>query len=214
MKEKIDINTWIRKDHFKFFSAFEEPFFGVTVDVDCTATYQEAKENNVSFFLLYLHKSLAAANQIDAFSYRIIDGEVWKYDVVHAAATINRPNGTFGFGYMDYHEDFEEFKIEANKEIEKVQATTGLIPSASGENVIHYSALPWLNFTSMSHARKFSFADSCPKISFGKVRDENGKKIMPVSIHVNHALMDGYHVAQFVDAYQELLNRKEVNHYV
>lgn len=214
MKEKIDINTWIRKDHFKFFSAFEEPFFGVTVDVDCTATYEEAKENNVSFFLLYLHKSLAAVNQIEPFSYRIIDGEVWKYDVVNAAATINRPNGTFGFGYMDFHEDFEDFKIEANKEIEKVQATTGLIPSASGENVIHYSALPWLNFTSMSHARKFSFPDSCPKISFGKVRNEHGKKIMPVSIHVNHALMDGYHVAQFVDAYQALLNKKEVKHYV
>ncbi|WP_293304963.1 chloramphenicol acetyltransferase [Pedobacter sp. UBA5917] len=214
MKEKIDISTWIRKDHFEFFSTFEEPFFGVTVDVDCTATYHEAKENGVSFFLLYLHKSLAAANQIEPFSYRIIDGEVWKYDVVNAAATINRPNGTFGFGYMDFHEDFEEFKTEANKEIEKVQTTTGLIPSSSGENVIHYSALPWLNFTSLSHARKYSFADSCPKISFGKVRDENGRKIMPVSIHVNHALMDGYNVAQFVDVYQKLLDRKEVNHYV
>lgn len=209
MKEKIDIDTWIRKDHFKFFSTFGEPFFGVTVEVDCTATYKEAKEKSVSFFLLYLHKSLAAANATEPFSYRIIDGEVWKYDRVNAAATINRPNGTFGFGYMDFHEDFEDFKTEANKEIEKVQATTGLIPSASGENVIHYSALPWLNFTSLSHARNFAFQDSCPKISFGKVRDENGKKIMPVSIHVNHALMDGYHVAQFVDAYQELLNRNE-----
>jgi len=209
MKEKIDIDTWIRKDHFIFFSTFGEPFFGVTVDVDCTATYKEAKEKSVSFFLLYLHKSLAAANAIEPFSYRIIDGEVWKYDRVNAAATINRPNGTFGFGYMDFYEDFEDFKTEANKEIGKVQATTGLIPSASGENVIHYSALPWLNFTSLSHARNFAFQDSCPKISFGKVRDENGKKIMPVSIHVNHALMDGYHVAQFVDAYQELLNRNE-----
>jgi len=209
MKEKIDIDTWIRKDHFIFFSTFGEPFFGVTVDVDCTATYKEAKEKSVSFFLLYLHKSLAAANAIEPFSYRIIDGEVWKYDRVNAAATINRPNGTFGFGYMDFYEDFEDFKTEAIKEIEKVQATTGLIPSASGENVIHYSALPWLNFTSLSHARNFAFQDSCPKISFGKVRDENGKKIMPVSIHVNHALMDGYHVAQFVDAYQELLNRNE-----
>jgi len=209
MKEKIDIDTWIRKDHFKFFSTFGEPFFGVTVEVDCTATYKEAKEKSVSFFLLYLHKSLAAANATEPFSYRIIDGEVWKYDRVNAAATINRPNGTFGFGYMDFHEDFEDFKTEANKEIVKVQGTTGLIPSASGENVIHYSALPWLNFTSLSHARNFAFQDSCPKISFGKVRDENGKKIMPVSIHVNHALMDGYHVAQFVDAYQELLNRNE-----
>ncbi|WP_231424671.1 MULTISPECIES: chloramphenicol acetyltransferase [Pedobacter] len=208
MREKIDINTWIRKDHFEFFNAFEEPFFGVTVDVDCTSTYHEAKETSVSFFLLYLHKSLLAANKIEPFSYRIIEGEVWKYDTVNAAATINRPNGTFGFGYMDYFSDFKLFEIEALNEIEKVKLTSGLIPSSSGENVIHYSALPWLNFTSMSHARKFSYNDSCPKISFGKVRDENNRKIMPVSIHVNHALMDGFHVAQFVDEYQTLLNNK------
>jgi chloramphenicol O-acetyltransferase type A len=211
MKEKIDINNWIRKDHFKFFSTFEEPFFGVTVELDCTATYKEAKEQNVSFFLLYLHRSLVAANQVEPFRYRIIDGEVWKYDTINAAATINRPNGTFGFGYMDFHEDFEAFRKEANQEIEKVKASTGLIPSLSGENVIHYSALPWLNFTALSHARNYAFQDSCPKISFGKLRNEKERKIMSVSIHVNHALMDGFNVAQFVDRYQALLNNKAIN---
>ncbi|MFC3559928.1 CatA-like O-acetyltransferase [Pedobacter jamesrossensis] len=210
MREKIDINSWQRKDHFNFFNTFEEPFFGVTVDVDCTSTYHEAKENNVSFFLLYLHKSLMAANRIENFSYRIIDGEVWKYDEVHAAATINRPNGTFGFGYMDFYNDFNEFKTHAIKEIKKVENTTGLIPSSSGENVIHYSALPWLNFTSLSHARNYSYKDSCPKISFGKVRDENERKIMAISVHANHALMDGFHVSQFVDSYQELLSKRAV----
>ncbi|GGI21913.1 chloramphenicol acetyltransferase [Pedobacter mendelii] len=208
MNEKIDINTWLRKDHFNFFNAFEEPFFGATVDVDCTATYKEAKALEVSFFLLYLHKSLVAANQIENFKYRIIDGEVWKYEQVHASATINRPNGTFGFSYMDFHENFEDFRLDASKEIERVKNTTGLVPASSGENVIHYSAIPWLNFTSLSHARNYSYKDSCPKISFGKVRDENGKKIMAVSIHANHALMDGFHVSQFVDAYQELLHEK------
>ena len=208
MKEKIDINAWLRKDHFNFFNTFDEPFFGLTVEIDCTATYQEAKANGVSFFLLYLHKSLVAANQIENFKYRIINGEVWNYKVVNAAATINRPNGTFGFGYFDYLENFNDFSAEANREIEKVKATSGLIPSSSGENVIHYSALPWLNFTSMSHARNYSYKDSCPKISFGRVRDEGNKKIMPVSIHVNHALMDGFHVAQFVDVYQQWLSQK------
>lgn len=206
MREKIDIDTWIRKDHFEFFNTFEEPFFGVTVDVDCTFTYQEAKEAGVSFFLLYLHKSLLAANQIESFRYRILNGEVWKYNTVNAAATINRPNGTFGFGYMDFFPEFETFNARALEEIENVKQSNGLIPSSSGDNVIHYSALPWLNFKSMSHARKFSYQDSCPKISFGKVRDENGRKIMGISVHVNHALMDGLHVSQFVDAYQQLLN--------
>lgn len=211
MKEKIDINTWIRKDHFNFFSAFEEPFFGVTVEVDCTASYKQAKEMSVSFFLLYLHKSLLAANKIEPFKYRIIDAEVWKFDEVHASATINRGNGTFGFSYMDFYEDFNNFNMYAKTEIEKVENSTGLIPSSSGENVIHYSALPWLNFKSLSHARNYSFNDSCPKISFGQVRDKGKRKIMSVSIHVNHALMDGFHVSQFVNAYQELLNTDTVN---
>ena len=29
----IDIATWNRKEHFEHFSAFDDPFFGVTVDV-------------------------------------------------------------------------------------------------------------------------------------------------------------------------------------
>ena len=36
MKKLIDIDNWKRKEHFLFFSKFEEPFFGVTVKVDCT----------------------------------------------------------------------------------------------------------------------------------------------------------------------------------
>ncbi|WP_316804894.1 chloramphenicol acetyltransferase [Pedobacter nototheniae] len=207
MRNKIDIDTWIRKDHFNFFNTFEEPFFGVTVDVDCTFTYREAKEMGVSFFLLYLYKSLTAANQIEAFKYRIIDNEVWKYDEVHASATISRPNGTFGFSYMDFSQDFSEFKTAALEEIKKVEKSNGLILGSSGQNVIHYSALPWLDFKSMSHARKFSISDSCPKISFGKFRNEGDKKLMPVSIHVNHALMDGFQVSQFVDCYQQLLQQ-------
>ncbi|RYG03106.1 MAG: hypothetical protein EOO02_09150 [Chitinophagaceae bacterium] len=66
----------------------------------------------------------------------------------------------------------------------------------------HLSALPWLNFTSISHARAFSFPDSCPKISFGKLSEVEGKSLMPVSIHVHHGLMDGFHVAQFVERFE------------
>jgi chloramphenicol O-acetyltransferase type A len=29
---------------------------------------------------------------------------------------------------------------------------------------------------------------------------------MSMSIHVHHGLMDGYHVGQFVDCFQELMN--------
>jgi chloramphenicol O-acetyltransferase type A len=206
MKQVIDIDTWVRRDHFNFFRQFEEPFFGVTVNVDCTTAYTRAKDHGQSFFLHYLHKALAAANSVEAFRYRIGGNEVFLYDVVNASPTINRPDGTFGFSYIDFNADFNVFAMEAQREIERVQNTTGLVPAVSGENVIHFSSIPWINFTSLSHARSFSFNDCIPKISFGKMTEVEGVKAMPVSVHVHHALMDGYHVGQFVERFQQLLN--------
>jgi len=207
MKTLLHIDNWNRKDQFRFFNQFEEPFFGITVQVDCTRAYQISKEHNYSFFLYYLHASLKAVNETEPFRYRIENDQVYIYDQVNASPTINRPDGTFGFSYMEYHPDFLVFAEHAREIIEEVRNTTGLIPAVSGENVIHYSSIPWLNFTSLSHARSFSFKDSCPKISFGKMTEQNGIRQMPVSVHVHHALMDGFHVAQFVDRFQEILLR-------
>ena len=206
MKTLIDIENWKRKEHFHFFSKFTEPFFGVTVKVDCTKAYAKAKEKQVSFFLYYLFRALKTANGIDNFKYRIIDNQVYEFETVNASPTINRPNGTFGFAYMDYVENEEEFYQKALKEIETIQNTNSLLPAVSGENVIHFSAIPWLDFTSISHARNFSHPDSCPKISFGKMTEINGIKSMPISIHGHHALMDGYHVGQFIEQFQKLMN--------
>jgi chloramphenicol O-acetyltransferase type A len=173
------------------------------VEVDCLKAYENAKLNNQSFFLKYLYASLLAANQVEPFKYRISEEEVWIYDQVNASPTINRPDGTFGFAYMEFFEDFTEFSAGARLEIERVQNSTGLVPADSGQNVIHYSSVPWLNFTAISHARSFSFKDSCPKITFGKLSEN---KRMPVSVHVHHALMDGFHVGQFVETFQDILN--------
>jgi chloramphenicol O-acetyltransferase type A len=206
MKRKLNIEKWERKDHFKFFNSFEEPFFGVTIDIDCTKAYKYCKEKGISFFLFYLHKSLVAANKIEPFRYRINNGKVFIYDKVNASPTINRPNGTFDFAYMEFFPEFSEFEAKAKLEIEKTRNSNGLTPAISGENVIHYSSIPWLRFTSMSHARSFAFKDSCPKISFGMMSKINGVQNMPVSIHVHHALMDGFHVGEFVNEFQKLMN--------
>ena len=67
MKQKLDLNTWNRKEHFLFFKQMEEPFFGVTVPIDCTKAYAKSKELGVTFFTYYLHKTLVAINTIEPF---------------------------------------------------------------------------------------------------------------------------------------------------
>jgi chloramphenicol O-acetyltransferase type A len=207
MKQKVDIETWIRKEHFKFFGQFEEPYYGVCVNVDCTAAYKFAKEKGVSFFLYYMYQSLSAAQIIEPFKYRWEGDDVFIYDRIDAGSTIGRANGTFGFSHIFYSASFDEFIAGANREVKRVQESNELERNPAG-NVIRYSALPWLDFTSLSHARMFAFRDTCPKISFGKLTESNGKRSMPVSIHVHHALVDGLHVGQYVDCFQDLMNKR------
>ncbi|RXM49229.1 chloramphenicol acetyltransferase [Flavobacterium sp. YO12] len=210
MKTLLDLENWNRKEHFAHFKQMEEPFFGVTVEIDCTKAYQTAKELNVSFFIYYLHKTLVAVNSVENFKYRIADDKIYINDHIDASATIGREDGTFGFSLIEYHPDFNLFKQNALAEIERIQNTTGLFTrSFDDDNLIHFSAIPWINFTSISHARSYTFPDSCPKISFGKMTtSETGKRTISMSVHVHHALMDGLHVGQFIYRFEEEMNHK------
>jgi chloramphenicol O-acetyltransferase type A len=151
---------------------------------------------------------LIVVNELEAFRYRIDDNQIYIYDQIDGSATIGREDGSFGFSLIKYNRDFNIFKRTALAEINRVQNTPGLFTrSFDTNNVIHFSAIPWLNFTSLSHARSYSFPDSCPKISFGKMTiDESGKRKMPMSLHVHHGLMDGIHLGQFVDRFQVIMN--------
>ncbi|WP_456315118.1 CatA-like O-acetyltransferase [Pseudomonas shirazensis] len=208
MKTPLDLENWNRKEHFAHFKQMEEPFFGATVEIDCTKAYQTAKSLKTSFFIYYLHKTLVAVNSIENFRYRIADDKIYINDRVDASATIGREDETFGFSLIEYNSDFEVFKQNALAEIERIQNTTGLFTrSFDDDNVIHFSAIPWLNFTSLSHARSYTYPDSCPKISFGKMMiSETGKRTIAMSVHVHHGLMDGLHVGKFVDLVQDLMN--------
>ena len=209
MKTLLDLENWNRKEHFAhFFRQMEEPFFGATVEIDCTKAYQTAKSLNVSFFIYYLHKTLVAVNTIENFKYRISEDKIYINNRVDASATIGREDGTFGFSLIEYDPDLKVFEQTASAEIERIQNTTGLFTREfNDDNVIHFSAIPWLNFTSLSHARSFTYPDSCPKISFGKmITSETGKRTISMAVFVHHGLMDGLHLGQFVDYFQELMN--------
>ena len=208
MKQKLDLENWPRKEHFQFFKQLDEPFFGITTTIDCTKGYEKAKQLETSFFVYYLHKTIVAVNRIESFRYRIIEDQVYIFDTIDVSATIMRDDSSFGFSLIEYSTDFDVFSSNTFEEIKRIKNTPGLFTREFvNENVIHFSAIPWVNFTSLSHARSYTFPDSCPKISFGKMMvDETGKRTISMSVHVHHGLMDGLHVGQFVDCFQELMN--------
>lgn len=208
MKHEIDLTTWKRREHFEVFKYFDEPLFGLTVRMECSLAYKKAKKSGYSFSNYYLYLSLKAANEIEEFRYRIEGDKIYCYDSVGAGPTIFREDETYGCGYMPYNKNIAEFKKLANNEVERVKDERGLKFPYSGEDIIHYSTLPWADFTSVNHARRLDIGRSIPKITFGKLTREGKKMWMPVDIHVSHALMDGFHVGKFIERFQELLYQR------
>lgn len=206
MKRLLNIEAWNRKEHFEFFSKFEEPFFSITCSMDMTIAYEKAKVLEIPFFIYYLHKTILAINKVENFKYRIAEEKVYIYDEIHASATIMREDKTFGFSFMNYLKDINEFEKMANKEIDRIKNTLGLFTREFPENIIHFSAIPWINFTGLTHSRSFTFSDSCPKISFGKLITIGNQKYMTMTLAAHHGLVDGYHMGLFVEELQCLLN--------
>ncbi|WCM41638.1 chloramphenicol acetyltransferase [Flavobacterium sp. CBA20B-1] len=207
MKTEIDLDTWKRKSHFEFFSAMDEPFYGLTVEIDVTKAYEKAKALNTSFFIYYLYAALKTMNQLPAFKLRIDNGKVFQYNRIDASSTVLKKNETFGFSHIIYQEDLELFQKSVKNEIARVQQTDTLLTKDDyGENIIHFSAIPWVNFTSLTHARGFQYPDSAPKVSIGKMMDKNGRKFFNVALFAHHGLVDGIDMGRFFDLFQDILN--------
>lgn len=208
MAKKLNIESWKRKEHFKFFSQFDEPFFGIVSEIDCTSAFKIAKEKKYSFFSYYLHKSLLAVNAIEEFRYRIEDDNVILYDDIHASATIGRDDGTFGFSLVPFNSDFELFDKSLKEEISNVKNSSGLRLKECDiqNNIIHYSSIPWNKFTAVTHARNFKIVDSVPKIVFGKTFMRDESRIMPVSVNLHHGLADGLHASKFLELFQTYMD--------
>ena len=204
----VDLDAWQRTSLFHLFTTFDEPFHGVCVRVDCTETFLFAKQRQISVFLTMVHRALVASRRVENFMTRIVDGEVWRYLTIHGGSAIGRANGTIGFGHYPYQPDLLDFVRDASLEVARVKDRTDL-DRYPGQDLIRFSVLPWLDFTSVSHARNLTAGHSAPLITFGKITESGGRFSMPVSIHAHHALADGLHVAQFIEQFERFLASPE-----
>ncbi len=149
------------------------------------------------------------ANEIEPFRYRLREGKVLVHDVVHGGTTVLLPNESFTLAYFDYEKDFGKFVGEARRAVEEARSGDGAFRPRASDDRIHFTTLPWVSFTSFSHARNWGREDSVPKIAFGKFVKENDRILLPISVEVHHALMDGLHVGRYLTRLEELLAKPE-----
>jgi len=206
MVKYLDLTNWARRDVFEFFLGFDKPYFNICTRLDVTNLLGLLRDRpSVSVSLAYHYFALRAANEIEPFRYRLREGKVIVHDVIHGGTTVLLPNENFTLAYFDYDENFEKFISEADRAVKEVLSGDGAFRPNPSDDRIHFTALPWVSFTSFSHARNWRREDSIPKIAFGKFIRENGRTLLPFSVEVHHALMDGLHVGRYVTRLEEAL---------
>jgi chloramphenicol O-acetyltransferase type A len=196
----IDTETWSRRHLFRLFKDYHNPYFNVCADVDVTSLLGFARERGLSCSITYHFLSLKTANEVEPFRYRLRGERVLVHEHVHGGAIVLLPDESFTFVYFDFTEDFGAFHESARAIVERARVEPPQLDArAEQDDLIYHSVIPWVSFTSISHARDSRQRSGIPKIAFGKYRDVGGRVLMPVSVEAHHALMDGLHVGRYFE---------------
>jgi chloramphenicol O-acetyltransferase type A len=205
----IDMQTWSRREHFKFFSAFDHPHFGMCANVDLTAFYPVVKQRGYSLTVAIVYVIARASNAIPEFRYRIRAGKVVEHEIVSPGFTILVDEDLFSFCTIDYVEDFLEFAASAAERIAFVKEHPW-VNAVAQDDLLYMTAIPWVSFTSFMHPMHLQPADSIPRFAWGKFFQDGDSLKMPLGVQGHHALMDGAHVGKFYAEVQDYLQQPEV----
>jgi chloramphenicol O-acetyltransferase type A len=206
MFKEIDPETWKRNDTFEFFRDYEDPFFNMTANVDVSRLYDHCKNKGLAFSLAGLYFSQQAVNTIRELRLRMHGETVVEYDTIHATQTILNDDETFSFCFFEMKQSLEEFERDGRKAREYYGKLRSYDVETDRLDVIYYSVIPWVSFTSFKHASRFNNRQTVPRIVFGKIFQDGNKRKIPVSVEVHHALADGIHVGKYYNCLQELVD--------
>lgn len=200
----IDERTWPRAMHCAVFRNCVEPAFCVTFEVDVTSFYERVKARGLSFTLAMVHAVCSCANEVEAFRYRFVEGQVVLYERIDTAFTyLNKETALFKVVNVPFLDDMEAYCALAAQTAEAQQAYfTG--PLAN--DVFQCSPMPWVHYTHISHTNAGKRDHATPLFDWGRFVEKEGRLVMPLSVQAHHSFVDGLHIGQFAEKLQAHLD--------
>lgn len=202
----IDWERYPRRAHFEYFHAMPDPYAGVTAQVELTPFFTVCRRDRLPFFLSFLYCAGRAANAVPQLRQRIVDGRPVEFSTCDTSHTVMREDGTYSYCRLNCMQPFEDYLPAALTAQAQAKACGGLDDGEDALSLLFVSSLPWINYAALRQPTPVP-ADSNPRLTWGRYGEENGKILMPVTLLVNHALVDDSHIAQFYAALDEALAR-------
>ena len=195
----IDKETYYRKGVFRHFSQDCRCSTSMTARIDVTELFKHSKQTNSKFYLNFLYILSKTLNSRD--DYRM--GYLWQtqelicYDVINPTQYVFREDTeTCTPVYTHYFEDYATFYQGASHDVEEAKKTREYkLDMANHPNWFDASYISWLSYDSLNVELPDGHLFFAPIVNWGRFREENKRLVMPVSVRLNHAIADGYLLA-------------------
>lgn len=200
----IDETTWDRAFYHSVFKTFQNPLVTVTVPLDITHFYKAVKEKKISLTLALTYFSIKAANEVEAFRYRYMDGKVVLFDKLDTRfsylGTESKHFRIFGAPLTD---TVEEYIVAAKHSMETQK---GVVPDGRSCDFIQTAPNPWFSYTSVAHTASGTEEDSIPLFGWGRFYQQDDRIMMPYTIKSHHSFVDARDHKDFWDKLTNYLN--------
>lgn len=195
----IDRESYYRKGVFRHFSEDCRCSTSMTARIDVTDLVNYSKEAGTKFYINFLYILSKVLNSREDYKM----GYLWQteelicYDVINPTQYVfHEDTETFTLVYTEYQVDYKAFYENALQEMEKAKNTREYgLDLENHPNWFDASCIPWLSYDSLHIELPDGYLFFAPIVNWGQYRKENGRLLMPVTVRLNHAIADGYLVA-------------------
>ena len=206
---KIDMASWPRREHYKYYTERLKVEYSITTSIDITKLLDFCHANGYRFYPSMIYFVTKVVNEIENLR-MFLDGDgslcVWNR-VIPSYTIFHEDDKTFSDCWSDYCEDFDTFYRTITEDMEKYKDVKGIKARKNQPpNFYCISCAPWTAFTSYTSRVPNGEPSYFPIITIGKYETDAGKTTAPVNLTIAHAVCDGYHSGLFFEKLQKSVN--------
>ena len=195
----IDRSSYYRSGVYRHFTEDCKCSVSMTAGIDVTGLVSSCKERGSKFYIDFLYILCRVLNSRDDYRMQYL----WKSDELICYDRINPIQYIFHEDtetctpvYTTYYEDYDEFYEHAVQDIDRAKKTREyMLDPDNHPNWFDASYISWLSYDSMNIELPDGYLYYLPIVNWGRYAEKSGRLIMPVTVRMNHAVADGFLVA-------------------
>lgn len=200
--QKVSLQAWKRAGHFQLYRDCGLPFVGMTVQMDVTALVEVCKSRKVRFFRAFMHLIMQSIAVSENFRLRINQGEVVLFETTDPSFTVlDSRDELFYIAVAETCERFAEFDHSVT--LAESHALENRCLSEKRLDLAYITCIPWVGYSELFQPLFINASDSIPRFAWGKYDKVGNNYSMPFTVFGHHGLVDGVHIARFIEDMRE-----------